>query len=113
MTRRPRNVRRRLKWAIIVLLIVGNQYVSNWCNARLIVAGSRTEVLRFSRQSRANPSSIFEADMLVGETQDLFSERAKPMAPNLMKKVYKFQVSNDDGCAHFRIVSKQHPALRF
>jgi hypothetical protein len=51
--------------------------------------------------------------MLQGEAQDLFSERAAEVGPNLLKKVYTFQVRGDDGLSHFRSISRQHPDLRF
>ena len=87
--------------------------MANWCNVRLIVVGKRLDVLRFARVCRRRPSSIFEADMLQGEAQDLFSERATGLGPNLLKKLYVFQVRGDDGFNHFRNVSRQHPELRF
>jgi hypothetical protein len=87
--------------------------MANWCNARLIVAGERQEVLNFSRQSRARPSSLFGPDMLRGETVDLSSERIEALQPGFAKKLYRFQVRNDDGCRHFCRISKQFPALCF
>jgi hypothetical protein len=87
--------------------------MANWCNVRLIIAGRRSEVLGFSRLARVRPSSIFKGDMLWGETAKLSSTRVERLRPNLLKKVYDFQVRNDDGLEHFRGVSRQHPALRF
>jgi hypothetical protein len=87
--------------------------MANWCNARLIVAGRRGDVLSFSRLSRARPSALFEPDMLHGETDDLRSERVKKLEPDLAKKVYQFQIRNDDGREHFCQVSRQFPALCF
>src|SRR5438045_4063903 len=73
--------------------------VANWCNARLIVIGRRPAVLQFSRKARAKPASIFRPDMLVGEGQDLFSERVErwnsgssQKRSGLSKKKYVFQV---------------------
>jgi hypothetical protein len=87
--------------------------MANWCNVRLIVMGGRVDVLRFARVCRSRPSAIFEADMLQGEAQDLFSERAIGLGTNLLKKLYVFQVRGDDGFNHFRNISRQHPELRF
>ena len=51
--------------------------------------------------------------MLVGEAQELFSERIENLEKGLAQKVYKFQVRNDDGCNHFRNLSKHHTRLYF
>jgi hypothetical protein len=57
----------------------------------LIVAGPRTAVLRFSRLAPLRrPSSIFEPDMLRGETAELSSSRVKHLKPNFLKKAYDF-----------------------
>lgn len=87
--------------------------MANWCNARLIVAGRRSDVLSFSRLSRARPSSLFEPDMQHGEGDDLRSERIETLERGLAKKVYRFQICNDDGREHFCRVSRQFPALCF
>jgi hypothetical protein len=87
--------------------------MANWSNVRLLVAGRRFDVLCFSRLTRARPSAVFEPDMLEGEAQELFSERAGRLDTNVLSKVYKFQVHNGDGIQHFRRVSRQHPALCF
>jgi hypothetical protein len=87
--------------------------MANWCSARLTVAGPRADVLAFSRLSRAKPSAVFGADMLSGETDGLRAERVKALEPSLAKKVYRFQVRNDDGREHFCQVSRQFPALCF
>lgn len=87
--------------------------MANWCNAQLIVAGQRRDVLRFSRIARAQPSSLFKPDMLHGEAQDLFAERMEKLQPDLAKKAYIFQIRNDDGLEHFRLVSRDFPALCF
>jgi hypothetical protein len=87
--------------------------VANWVNARLIAAGDRLAVLRFSRRARISPSSIFRPDMLVGEGQDLFSERMQRWAPDVFAKKYLFQVRNDDGRDHFLEVSPRFEALCF
>jgi len=87
--------------------------MANWCNARLVVAGRRGDVLSFSRLSRARPSSLFGPDMLHGEADDLRSGRIKTLEPGLAKKVYAFQIRNDDGREHFCRLSRQFPALCF
>jgi hypothetical protein len=87
--------------------------MANWSNVRLTIAGRRPDVLAFSRLTRARPSAVFESDMLEGEAQELFSERAERLGRNLLKKVYKFQVRNGDGLKHFRLVSRQHPRVCF
>lgn len=87
--------------------------MANWCNARLILTSRRSGVLRFSRLSRARPSSLFESDMLHGERDDLHSERVETLERGLAKTVYSFQIYNDDGREHFCRVSRQFPALCF
>ncbi len=87
--------------------------MANWCNAHLIVAGTRYDVLCFGQGSRARTASFFTSDMLVGEAKGLFAERVERLGPNLARKVYKFQVRNDDGLKHFRGVSRRNPALWF
>jgi hypothetical protein len=87
--------------------------MANWSNVRLLIAGRRSDVLCFSRLALARPSAVFESDMLAGEAQELFSERAERLDTNRLSKVYKFQVRNGDGIQHFRRVSRQHPALCF
>jgi hypothetical protein len=86
--------------------------MATWCNARLIVAGHGADVTRFRRLVHAQPS-VFSPDMLVGETQELFSERAIPLGPELLEKKYFFQVRSDDGLDHFRDLSRSYPALCF
>jgi len=51
--------------------------------------------------------------MLHGETDELRSERVETMEPGLAKKVYVFQIRNDDGREHFCRVSRQFPGLCF
>jgi hypothetical protein len=51
--------------------------------------------------------------MLVGETQGLFCERAKPIGQDLLAKTYVFQACDEDGQEHFRGFSRSCPALRF
>lgn len=51
--------------------------------------------------------------MLHGEAHDLHSERIVTLEPGLAKKVYKFQIRNDDGREHFCRLSRQFPALCF
>src|SRR5262245_57356771 len=80
--------------------------MAKWCNARLIVVGQRSVVLHFSRQARTRPSSIFKPDMLIGETQELFSERIEAWTPKISRKKYVFQVRNDDGRDHFQELSQ-------
>lgn len=87
--------------------------MANWCNARLIVAGRRGDVLRFSRLSRLRPSALFGPDMLHGETDDLHSERIKVVEPGLAKKKYTFQIRNDDGRKHFCRLSRQFLTVCF
>jgi hypothetical protein len=103
--------------------------MAEWCNARLVVAGRTSEVTRFKRLAgvpvagmrvrllsplaRARASRIFRGDMLVGEAQGLFCERATPTGPGLSKKAYLFQACDDDGQEHFRDLSRLYPGLRF
>ena len=79
--------------------------MASWCNARLIVVGPRSVVLHFSRRARAKPSPIFTPDMLVGEAQELFSERIERWAARTYRKKYVFQVRSDDGRDHFQEIS--------
>ena len=51
--------------------------------------------------------------MLHGEGDNLRSERFKILEPGLAKKVYRFQICNDDSREHFCRVSRQFPALCF
>jgi hypothetical protein len=51
--------------------------------------------------------------MLHGEGDDLRSERIETLEPGLAKKVYRFQVRNDDGHEHFCQVSRRFPTLCF
>jgi hypothetical protein len=51
--------------------------------------------------------------MLLGEKDELRSKRIETLEPRLAKKVYRFQVRNDDGHEHFCQVSRQIPALCF
>jgi hypothetical protein len=69
--------------------------------------------MEFSRHARRHPSSIFTPDMLEGEAQELFSERMEAWARGVWRKVYKFQVRNDDGFQHFRSVSRRYRGLWF
>ena len=87
--------------------------MANWCNARLIIYGRRGDVLSFSRLSRARPSSLFGPNMLHGEAADWRSERIVTLEPGLAKKVFIFEIRNDDGREHFCRVSRQYPALCF
>jgi len=64
--------------------------VANWCDARLIVVGQRPDVVELSRHARTRPSSLFEPDMLEGESQDLFAERMETLGRGLSKKKYVF-----------------------
>src|SRR5438105_1769084 len=81
--------------------------LAEWCNARLIVVGERSEVLRFARLARkkpagplmylpdiivsqgavrrlprpqAKPDAIFKPDMWVGEGGDLSEERMEALS---------------------------------
>ena len=87
--------------------------MANWCNVRLIITGQHADVLSFSRLSSTRPSSLFAPDMLQGEAQDLMSDRMRKVDRGLAKKVYRFQVRNDDGRAHFCQLSLQFPRLNF
>lgn len=87
--------------------------MANWCNARLIVAGRRSDVLSFSRLSRVRPFSMFGPDMLHGEADDLRSERIKTLEPGFAKKEYRFQIRNDDGRKHFCRLSRKFPTVCF
>ena len=105
--------------------------MAEWCNARLLIVGSASEVARFRRlasipvgwngpwdvdpltDSRA--CRVFRGDMLVGETQAIFSERATAIGPDQREKKYVFQVRacDEEGQEHFRKISSSHPHLCF
>jgi hypothetical protein len=51
--------------------------------------------------------------MLSGETDGLRAGRVTALEPGLAKKLYRFQICNDDGREHFCQVSRQFPALCF
>jgi hypothetical protein len=87
--------------------------MANWCNARLVVAGRRSDVLTFSRLSRARPSSLFAAGMLHGIADDMRAEWIETLEPGIAKKVYIFQIRNDDGREHFGRLSRRFPPLCF
>ena len=87
--------------------------MANWCNARLIVAGRTADVVRFRRVARARPSVLFREDMLQGEAQELFSERATALGSGLLAKHYIFQIRSDDGLEHFLGISQSRPQLSF
>jgi hypothetical protein len=70
--------------------------MASWCNARLVVVGHPSDVTRFRRlagapvarmggtrltpSADARASRVFRGDMLVGEAQGLFCERATRIA---------------------------------
>ena len=87
--------------------------MASWCNARLVVVGRPADVNRFRRIAADCASRAFREDMLVGESQSLFCERAKRVGRNLSEKRYVFQTSDDDGQEYFRDLSKLWPCLRF
>jgi len=87
--------------------------MANWCNARLLVVGPPGDLVQFSRRTRSHSGQIFGADMLEGEAGMLQSERARRLGPGRLKKVYRFQIRNDDGRTHFRRVSRRFPGLLF
>lgn len=87
--------------------------MANWCNARLVVIGSRQSVVAFAQKARARPESVFRGDMLIGEAQELHAERLERADAGRYRKVYLFQVRNDDGFEHFRRLSKRHRSLAF
>jgi hypothetical protein len=67
----------------------------------------------FPLRRRRRPSSVFGPDMLHGADGGLRSERIETVAPGLAKKVYRFQIRNDDGRQYFCLISRGHPALCF
>lgn len=87
--------------------------MGNWSNARLLVIGSRDEVVIFAKQARLRESGLFEDDMLYGEAHDLLAKRIRPGKNGLVEKRYLFQICNDDGRDHFLWVSERFPKLRF
>src|ERR1035437_6787949 len=91
----------------------GNRKVASWCNARLVVVGRPIDVTRFRRLAHIRPSSVFRPDMLVGEAQELFSERAAPLGQDRSAKKYIFQERGEEGVAHFQNLSRSYPCLRF
>ena len=86
--------------------------MANWSNDRLVVIGNSEDVARFRRQVRSNPRTIFLPDMLVGETQDMYSERAIFIGRGRLSKKYIFQTREDD-VRHFRFIAKRYPKLTF
>ena len=99
-----------------------------------MVVGPPSQVRRFGRLARipvvrpnrsgawnlrpaalTRPSAVFRGDMLVGESQGIFSERAAPVGRFLLQKKYFFQVraSDEEGHEYFRKLSGFHPSLRF
>jgi hypothetical protein len=87
--------------------------MANWCNANLFVLGHRDAVLQFSQRARARPRSIFKPDMLVGESQRLFSARIEIWTHGFYRKRYTFQVRSDDGRDHFSQISQGFEWLCF
>ena len=87
--------------------------MANWCNARLVAVGPRSEVLKFGEKVRRRPNTCFRPDMLIGEAQELFAERIEKLNDRLAQKMYVFQVRNGDGCGHFRKLSTRFAKLRF
>jgi hypothetical protein len=87
--------------------------MANWSNVRLIVAGPRADLLHFSHLAKTQPSSVFQPDMLEGESGELYACRARKIGPKALKKSYRFQMRNDDGHKHFRLISRQYPTLCF
>ena len=97
------------------------------CNARLIVAGPGLAVERFRRTANVGLSThgsksrlktarawrIFRGDILVGEAQEIFSEKAARIGPDVFAKKYVFRASSDDGQEHFRLISQFYPDLSF
>ena len=51
--------------------------------------------------------------MLVGEAQELFSERAARLGQDRSAKRYIFQACGEEGVAHFQDLSRSYPRLRF
>ena len=87
--------------------------MSTWCNARLRVSGFPADVSSFRRLARRRPGLVFRDDMLVGECQELFSERAEAFGVDLLQKTYVFQGRSDEGLEHFQDLSRTRPRLRF
>lgn len=87
--------------------------MANWSNARLLAVGTRHAVSAFSAKARKSPTTIFRGDMLVGEAQGLRAERLERLDADRYRKVYRFQVCDDDGLVYFRRISERHPKLSF
>ncbi len=87
--------------------------MANWCNVRLVAYGPKEAVAGFSEKARSRPSSTFRGDMLVGEARGPGAERMQRLGADSYRKVFLFQVRNDDGLEHFRRVSKRHRNLSF
>jgi hypothetical protein len=102
--------------------------MGSWCNARLVVVGRSIDVTRFRRlagvpvariavtpltpSAEDRASRVFRGDMLVGEAQGLFCERATRIGKDRLEKIYFFQASDEDGHEHFRDLSRLWLALR-
>jgi len=69
--------------------------------------------MRFGRLARVRPSCLFQPDMRQGEGANLTCTRVAKLGSNLLKKIYSFQVRNDDGLEHFRRVSRRYRTLCF
>jgi hypothetical protein len=91
----------------------GYRKVATWCNARLVVIGRSIDVTRFRRLAHTRPSSVFQPDVLAGESQELFSERAASVGGDRLAKKYIFQECGEEGVAHFQNLSRSYPSLRF
>ena len=87
--------------------------MANWCSARLVVIGSRWSVAAFAKKAVARPKSVFRDDMLIGEALELHVDRLERADAGRYRKVYSFQVRNDDGFEHFRRLAKDHRTLSF
>ena len=87
--------------------------MANWCNARLIAIGPREAVSAFAQKARTRPTTVFRSDMLVGGAQRLRSEPLERVDANRYRKVYLFQVRNDNGFEYFKRLSKRHRKLTF
>ena len=76
------------------------------------MAGRTADVARFRRLAHVRPDSIFKPEMLVGESTDLFSERAISYGRGRSKKKYCFQARDED-VDYFKDLSLHYPTLGF
>jgi len=94
--------------------------MANWCNVRLSVFGTPTELKPFREAAGAldgridtTRSSIFLEEMEIGEGADLEARGVRSFHRRFQRAEYIFQGRNTDHLDHFIKVSKRYPRLAF